>query len=77
MLCFMKLDIIESIFEKGDCTPYIAMLRKGLAATGLYQVRLYERVCKKSFGKYVVVLSKKLFPPILIMLLEKCVVIYH
>ena len=69
---FMKLDVIESIFEKSDCTPCIAMLRKGLAATGLYQVRLYERVCKKSFGKNVVVLSKKLFSPTLIMLLEKC-----
>ena len=72
MPCFMKLDVIESIFEKSDCTPYIALLRKGLAATGLYQVRLYERVCKKSFGKNVVVLSKKLFSTILIMLLEKC-----
>ena len=72
MPCFMKLDVIESIFEKSDCTTYIALLRKGLAATGLYQVRLYERVCKKSFNKYVVVLSKKLFSPILIVLLEKC-----
>ena len=72
MPCFMKLDVIESIFEKSDCTPCIALLRKGLAATGLYQVRLYERVCKKSFSKYVVVLSKKLFSPILIVLLEKC-----
>ena len=69
---FMKPDVIESIFEKGDCTPCIAMLRKGLAATGVYQVRLYERVCKRSFSKYVVVLSKKLFSPILIVLLEKC-----
>ena len=72
MPCFMKLDVIESIFEKSDCTTYIALLRKGLAATGLYRVRLYERVCKKSFGKNVVVLSKKLFSPTLIMLLEKC-----
>ena len=69
---FMKPDVIESIFEKGDCTPCIAMLRKGLAATGVYQVRLYERVCKRSFSKYVVVLSKQLFSPILIVLLEKC-----
>ena len=69
---FMKPDVIESIFEKGDCTPCIAMLRRGLAATGVYQVRLYERVCKRSFSKYVVVLSKKLFSPILIVLLEKC-----
>ena len=69
---FMKPDVIESIFKKGDCTPCIAMLRKGLAATGVYQVRLYERVCKRSFSKYVVVLSKKLFSPILIVLLEKC-----
>ena len=69
---FMKPDVIESIFEKGDCTPCIAMLRKGLAATGVYQVRLFERVCKRSFSKYVVVLSKKLFSPILIVLLEKC-----
>ena len=69
---FMKPDVIESIFEKGDCTPCIAMLRKGLATTGVYQVRLYERVCKRSFSKYVVVLSKKLFSPILIVLLEKC-----
>ena len=69
---FMKPDVIESIFEKGDCTPCIAMLRKGLAATGVYQVRLYERVCKRSFSKYVVVLSKKLFSPILIVLLGKC-----
>ena len=69
---FMKPDVIESIFEKGNCTPCIAMLRKGLAATGVYQVRLYERVCKRSFSKYVVVLSKKLFSPILIVLLEKC-----
>ena len=57
----MKPDVIESIFEKGDCTPCIAMLRKGLAATGVYQVRLYERVCKSSFSKYVVVLSKNYF----------------
>ena len=69
---FMKPDVIESIFEKGDCTPCIAMLRRGLAATGVYQVRLYERVCKRSFSKYVVVLSKKLFSPILIVLLGKC-----
>ena len=69
---FMKPDVIESIFEKGDCTPCISMLRKGLAATGVYQVRLFERVCKRSFSKYVVVLSKKLFSPILIVLLEKC-----
>ena len=57
----MKLDVIESIFEKSDCTTYIALLRKGLAATGLYQVRLYERVCKKSFGKNVVVFQKNCF----------------
>ena len=69
---FMKPDVIGSILEKSDCTPCIAMLRKGLAATGVYQVRLYERVCKKSFNKYVVVLSKKLFSPILIVLLGKC-----
>ena len=69
---FMKPDVIEYIFEKGDCTPCIAMLRKGLAATGVYQVRLYERVCKRSSSKYVVALSKKLFSPILIVLLEKC-----
>ena len=45
---------------------------KGLAGTGVYQVRLYEKVCKKSFSKFVVVLAKKLFSPILIVLLEKC-----
>ena len=69
---FMKPDVVESILENSDCIPCIAVLRKGLAATGLYQVRLYERVCKKSFNKYVVVLSKKLFSPILIVLLGKC-----
>ena len=69
---FINRDVIESIFEKSDCTPCIAMLRKGLAATGIYQVRLYERVNKRSFSKCVAVLSKKLFSPILIVLLEKC-----
>ena len=69
---FMKPDVIESIFEKGDCTACITMLRRGLPVTGVYQVRLYERVCKRSFSKYVVVLSKKLFLPALIVLLEKC-----
>ena len=65
---FMKPDFIESIFENSDCTPCIAMLRKGLAGTGVYQVKLYEKVCKKSFSKYVVVLRKKSFSPILIVL---------
>ena len=69
---FMKPDVTESIFENSDCTPCIAMLRKGLAGTGVYQVRFYEKVCKRSFSKYVVVLAKKLFSPILIGLLEKC-----
>ena len=69
---FMKPDVIESILKKSDCTPCIAIMRKGLAAKGVYQGRLYERVCKKSYNKYVVVLSKKLFSPILIVLLGKC-----
>ena len=69
---FMNPDVIESIFENSDCTSCIAVLRKGLAGTGVYQVRLYEKVCKKYFSKYVVVLAKKLFSPILILLLGKC-----
>ena len=73
MARFLKPDVIESIFENSDCTPRIAVLRKGLAGTGVYQVRLYEKVCKKSFSKYVVVLAKTLFPTILIVLLGK----YH
>ena len=68
---FINPDVIESIFEKSDCTTCIAMLRKGLAAAGIYQVRLYERVNKRSFSKCVVVLLKELFSPILIVLLEK------
>ena len=49
----MKPDVIESIFEKDDCTPCIAILRKGLAATVVYQVRLYERVCRNFFNIYL------------------------
>ena len=59
MPLIMKPDVIESIFENSNCTLCIAMLRKGLAGTGVYQVRPYEKVCKKSFSKYVVVLGEK------------------
>ena len=48
----MNPRVTESIFEKSDRTPWIAMLRIGLAATGVYQVRLHERVCNSFQKKY-------------------------
>ena len=71
MAHFTEPDVIKSIFEKSDCTPCITVLGKCLAATEVYQVRLSEKVCKGSFSKYLVVLARDLFSPILIVLLEK------
>lgn len=49
----MKPDVIQSTFERSDCTYCIAMLTKDLAARGVYQVRLYEKVCGRPRKKII------------------------
>ena len=35
---FLSGDVIQSLFEDPEPSPSILMLRKGLSATGIYQV---------------------------------------
>ena len=49
----MKPDVTESTFERNDFTSCITVLRKGLAARGVYQVRLYEKVCGRPCKKII------------------------